>query len=135
MKSHAELLDKLLNHIGMYSMMEILIMIGWDDSLGQVADLQWLFSANLIPKLVAKLGPEFKDHLDVHANSSRALVDIVLKCPAGQVNHLLHHLQSQVMVDELFKHLFSGVSIIFCSGERGERGDHGFRSSVRHIVV
>jgi hypothetical protein len=39
------IIDKLVNHIGLYSIMEILIMIGWDDgqssSLGLSNDVEW----------------------------------------------------------------------------------------------
>ena len=81
-QSH-HIIDKLVAHIGLYSIMEILIMIGWDDGLGQVNDVEWLYKENLIPKLVAKLTPEYEQATDVHMNAARALVDVVVKCLTG----------------------------------------------------
>jgi len=40
MKTQSGIIDKMVNHIGLYSIMELLIMIGWDDGLGQVNDTQ-----------------------------------------------------------------------------------------------
>ena len=67
-------LDKLLNHLGVYSVMELLIRIGWDDGsqMGYGMDVMedagvegehanWLRDAGLMTKLVGKLGPEFRD--------------------------------------------------------------------------
>lgn len=48
-----------MDHIGLYSVMELLIMIGWDDGLGQVTDVHWLAQEGVIPKLVAKLHPQY----------------------------------------------------------------------------
>ena len=81
-QSHG-IIDKLVTHIGLYSIMEILIMIGWDDGLGQVNDVEWLYKENLIPKLVAKLTPQYETATDVHMNAARALVDVVVKCLTG----------------------------------------------------
>ena len=41
------IVEKLVNHIGLYSIMELLIMIGWDDGLGQVNDVQVFSSFGL----------------------------------------------------------------------------------------
>jgi len=35
MQSHPNTVDSLVHHIGLYSVMELLIMIGWDDGMGQ----------------------------------------------------------------------------------------------------
>ncbi len=66
----------MVDHIGLYSVMELLIMIGWDDGLGQVNDVQWLFKENVIAKLVAKLDPKF-DTVRAH----RAVVSFVYRTP------------------------------------------------------
>ena len=40
---------------------------------------QWLYREGCIPKLVAKLAPQFGDQPSVHHNAGRALVDVVVK--------------------------------------------------------
>ena len=106
-QSHG-VIDKLVAHIGLYSIMEILIMIGWDDGLGQVNDVEWLYRENLIPKLVAKLTPDYESATDVHMNAARALVDVVVKCPPSAQNLLIAHLQSSDVLSVIFTHMFSG---------------------------
>ena len=106
-QSHG-IIDKLVTHIGLYSIMEILIMIGWDDGLGQVNDVEWLYKENLIPKLVAKLTPQYETATDVHMNAARALVDVVVKCPPSTSNLLISHLQSKEVLESIFRHMFSG---------------------------
>jgi hypothetical protein len=76
-----DILQKMINHIGLYSVMELLIMIGWDDGLGQVNDVHWLHEENVIPLLVEKLDPKYADETEVHVNAARALVDVVVKSP------------------------------------------------------
>ena len=100
----------MVNHIGLYSIMELLIMIGWDDGLGQINDVEWLYKENLIPKLVDKLDPIYENQPDVHMNAARALVDVVVKCPPTQKNLLVSHLQSPPILEKVFQHMFSGVS-------------------------
>lgn len=102
------IIDKLVQHIGLYSIMEILIMIGWDDGLGQVNDVNWLYTENLIPKLVSKLTPEYESQTDVHMNAARALVDVVVKCPPTDQNVLISHLQSSEVLSDIFSCMFSG---------------------------
>ena len=106
-QSH-HIIDKLVAHIGLYSIMEILIMIGWDDGLGQVNDVEWLYKEQLIPKLVAKLTPEYESATDVHMNAARALVDVVVKCLPTSQNLLISHLQSTEVLSVIFSHMFSG---------------------------
>ncbi len=102
------LVDKLVDRIGLYSVMELLIMIGWDDGLGQVHDVAWLYKENLIPKLVDKLDPKYENEPDVHVNAARALVDVVVKCMPSQPSLLVSHLQSAPLLDTIFVHMFSG---------------------------
>ena len=106
-QSH-HIIDKLVAHIGLYSIMEILIMIGWDDGLGQVNDVEWLYREQLIPKLVAKLTPDYESATDVHMNAARALVDVVVKSAPTAKNLLIQHLQSTEVLSTIFSHMFSG---------------------------
>lgn len=127
-KKHAQLvsyiqshnvLDKTLTHIGVYSIMELLIRIGWDDGSGGVesyeeddpgADAGWLQKAQLIAKLVAKLNPKHEHEPEVHANAACALVDAVVKSsplvPSAAL--LVADLQSKPILDTLFTFMFSG---------------------------
>ena len=142
-QSHG-IIDRLVTHIGLYSIMEILIMIGWDDGLGQVNDVEWLYKEQLIPKLVAKLTPQYETATDVHMNAARALVDVVVKCPPSTQNLLISHLQSKEVLDEIFRHMFSGslssltnsMSIIIVlvqryANRRVESGDNGDKQHER----
>jgi hypothetical protein len=104
-------LDKLLKHIGLYSIMEILIMIGWDDGLGGTQDVAWLVANDLTGKLIEKLNPVWEtvhNQPDVLINSSRALVDVVVKCPASTHNPLITRLLATPCQQLLFQHMFSG---------------------------
>jgi hypothetical protein len=67
-----------------------------------------LAKENLIPKLVAKLAPEYELSTDVHMNAARALVDAVVKCPCTQHNALIAHLQSTEVFQTILQHMFSG---------------------------
>jgi hypothetical protein len=69
-----------------------------------------MYNDGVIPKLLGKLAPEFEGMMDVHANTARCLVDIIQKSPATHNSWLLTHMQSQPMVEVLFRHMFSGVS-------------------------
>jgi hypothetical protein len=107
------IVQKLVEHIGLYSIMELLIMIGWDDGLGQVNDVQWLHKEKLIPMLVAKLDPVFERDEEVHVNAARALVDVVVKCPPATSSLLVTHLGTPPMLEQLFSFMFSGVRYSF----------------------
>lgn len=110
MSTHGTL-DKLLAHIGLYSAMELLIMIGWDDGLGGNQDVEWLVANDLTGKLIEKLDPVWETvhhQPDVVINASRALVDVVVKCPAATFNPLITRLLDTHCQQRLFTHMFSG---------------------------
>jgi serine/threonine-protein phosphatase 6 regulatory subunit 3 len=106
------ILDKLLRHLGLYSILEILIMTGWDSGWdtntqeGSI-DQTWMLSQGLIPKLVRKLHPRFARLPDVHAHAGRLLVDVVVKCPLNHSSPLVDHLQTTPVLRALFQHMFS----------------------------
>lgn len=117
-QSH-NILDKTLTHIGVYSIMELLIRIGWDDGSGGMeacededpnVDNSWLQKAQLIPKLVEKLSPKHEHEPEVHANAACALVDAVVKSSplAPSTALLVADLQSKPILDTLFTYMFSG---------------------------
>ena len=83
-------------------------MIGWDDGLGQVNDVEWLYQQGLITKLVAKLDPKYECEEEVQINAARALVDVVVKCPTMKESMLVVHLQSPLVLEKVFEYLFSG---------------------------
>jgi hypothetical protein len=107
-------LSKFLKHIGLYSIMECLIMIGWDDGLGGQQDVSWLVEADLTGQLISKLAPHWEleeKQPDVLINASRALVDVVVKCPAGAHNPLISRLLATPCLQQLFAHMFSGAPL------------------------
>lgn len=108
LKTQKDVIGKMIHHIGLYSIMELLIMIGWDDGLGQINDIQWMYREGTIPKLVAKLDPAFEKLPEVHTNAARALVDVVVKCTPKKNALLVHHLLSPQTIEHLFRHMFSG---------------------------
>jgi len=83
-------------------------MIGWDDGLGQVNDVKWLYDEKLIPRLVTKLDPTYEKEEEVQVNAARALVDVVVKCPPAQTSLLVSHLQSAPILERIFRYMFSG---------------------------
>jgi hypothetical protein len=59
---HPDVIGYLVNHVDSTSIMEILIMLGWDDGFYQHAnDVNWLLQLKFIPQIVAKLGKEFSE--------------------------------------------------------------------------
>jgi hypothetical protein len=53
---HPDTLTDLINHIDSTSIMEVLIMLGWDDGYYQHSnDVQWLVQLKFIPQVVGKL--------------------------------------------------------------------------------
>ena len=86
-------------------------MIGWDDGLGGTQDVAWLVANDLTGKLIEKLNPVWEtvhNQPDVLINSSRALVDVVVKCPASTHNPLITRLLATPCQQLLFQHMFSG---------------------------
>lgn len=123
-KKHAQLiefiqshniLDKILTHIGVYSIMELLIRVGWDDGSGmsqfeeEDIDSEWLQQANLAGKLISKLHPDFERMPEVHANAACALVDAVVKSSpmVPKTVRLVAELQTQPLLDVLFTNMFA----------------------------
>ena len=89
-------------------------MIGWDDGLGGNQDVAWLVEEDLTGKLLAKLHPRWEleeKQPDVLINASRALVDVVVKCPASTHNPLITRLLATPCLTELFSHMFSGAPL------------------------
>jgi len=111
-------LEKILKHIGLYSVMELLIRIGWDDGGGpdeigfspENIDPEWLHKADLVPMLVAKLDSKFDDQYGVHVNAACCLVDVVVKSSplVPSVARLVDDLQSEPVLKNIFKHMFCG---------------------------
>lgn len=116
-------LEKLVKHLGVYSIMELLISVGWADtayaaydSLSQhQAQCLWLRDAGLIPKLVHTLAPKNEKLGDSHANAACAIVDAVLKhlscdnqgAPSG-TEVLMEELSNPELLEQLFEYMFSG---------------------------
>jgi hypothetical protein len=39
-KSKRNVVTRMIEHIGLYGVMEVLVLIGWDENLGQINDMQ-----------------------------------------------------------------------------------------------
>jgi len=111
-------LKKILTHIGLYSVMELLIRVGWDDGGGEDevgaipedTDPEWLHNANLVNLLVEKLDPKYDDQPGVHINAACCLVDVVVKSSptAPSVCILANDMQSEEVVEKVFMYMFCG---------------------------
>lgn len=113
-------LEKIVTHIGLYSVMELLIRIGWDDGGGieelgstpEEIDPEWLHKAELVPMLVKLLDPAYENQTGVHVNAACCLVDVVVKSSPGipAIGLLVSDLQSEPVLADIFKYMFSGSS-------------------------
>lgn len=116
-------LDKILNHIGLHSVMELLIRMGWDDGTQDGAGLayndnegelgvnpMWLSDENLVGKLIDRLSPQHQDKPNVINHISCVMVDIVMR--SQPTSPLLVELVRQMLLPErlnkLFVHAFAG---------------------------
>jgi len=126
-KKHAQLvnfiqqtnqLEKILNHIGLYSIMELLIRVGWDDGNHDAQqfdneeeiDSDWLHKANLVSRVVARMDPFYDNQPEVHVNAACALIDIVVKSSSvtPAISLLVDDLHSEPVLKDIFKYMFSG---------------------------
>jgi hypothetical protein len=112
--SRKNILDSLLKHLGLYSGMELCIMLGWDsgwqqqnDGMMEQQQGHWMQAQGLIPKLVRRLHPHYAIYADVHAHAGRLLVDVVVKCPLEADSALVAHLQTTPVLQALFSHMFA----------------------------
>lgn len=111
-------LEKILTHIGLYSVMELLIRIGWDDGGGpdelgftpENIDPEWLHKADLVQMLVSRLDPKYDDQYGVHVNAACCLVDVVVKSSplVPSVARLVDDLQSEKVLKQVFNLMFCG---------------------------
>eukprot|EP00475_Leptophrys_vorax_P033466 TRINITY_DN5259_c0_g1_i1.p1 TRINITY_DN5259_c0_g1~~TRINITY_DN5259_c0_g1_i1.p1 ORF type:complete len:568 (-),score=151.44 TRINITY_DN5259_c0_g1_i1:916-2619(-) len=114
---HPDVLGFLINHIDSTSIMEVLIMLGWDDGFYQHSnDVHWLLQLKFIPQIVAKLGKEFSE--DIHINASYTLVDVITKSPPNQESPLMQHVQSPLILQQMLSHVFSDCESSFVHGVR-----------------
>jgi hypothetical protein len=61
-QQHPDILANLTNHLESTSIMEVLIMLGWDDGFYQHSnDVNWLLNLKMIPQIVGKLAKEFDE--------------------------------------------------------------------------
>jgi len=156
------ILDKILNHIGVYSIMELLIRVGWDDGSGmshfseEELDSDWLQEVGLAGKLIAKLHPNLEKVPEVHANAACALVDAVVKSSpmVPKTVRLVAELQTKPLLDILFTNMFASsasslthslsVAIVLvqsCNEQRlqerlnGERKEEGVPPIITHVIA
>jgi len=104
------LLSSLVSHIRDQSIMELVIALGWDPAIEELKELDqvadWMYSQQLIPKLINSLSPNKND--DEHSAASYTLVDIVAKTSRSTNLVLFHCLASKESIDALMNHMFAG---------------------------
>lgn len=98
----------MIDNIENSSMMDLVIMLGWDDGFYQHSnDASWLASLGYISRIVELLGVEQSE--DTHASASYALVDLVTKSPVGQATILMDNLLEEPTLLLLLSILSSSV--------------------------
>eukprot|EP00850_Spirogloea_muscicola_P011273 SM000069S20710 [mRNA] locus=s69:421571:428778:+ [translate_table: standard] len=102
---HKEILGKLVNLIGITSIMEVLMRLAGADEqilMFHSEAVQWLADTNLLEMLVDHLSPEYPS--DVHANTAETLSAIARTAPSA----LADQLSSSRFIAQLFKHGLEG---------------------------
>lgn len=114
---HPEHISALVDNVSYTSIMEVLIMLGWDDGFYQHSnDVQWLVDMKFIPQIIEKLDAQCSE--DTHCNAAYTLVDIISKSPPSQESPLMNHLQSPLLLRKLLDHVFQGSHSAFTYGVR-----------------
>eukprot|EP01099_Mayorella_cantabrigiensis_P008889 TRINITY_DN89_c0_g3_i2.p1 TRINITY_DN89_c0_g3~~TRINITY_DN89_c0_g3_i2.p1 ORF type:complete len:321 (+),score=81.64 TRINITY_DN89_c0_g3_i2:163-1125(+) len=76
MKKKDDLVEKFIKHLGSSAVMDLLLkVIACEETPEGKGILEWLCTANLIPRLVGKFDPSLGS--EVHENAAQALVDII----------------------------------------------------------
>jgi hypothetical protein len=118
----ANLIPDLIAHLDSYSIMELIIMTGWDDGLRQFENPVWIYSSGLLDCLFACLGPDwelpenvqisiqnglltpeqvqtYRNDIAVHAG--RIFIDLIIKCPDS---HAVDWLLENETIDQLLSY-------------------------------
>eukprot|EP00897_Mesotaenium_endlicherianum_P008159 jgi/Mesen1/7371/ME000381S06606 len=102
LQGHLELLSRLVDLIGITSIMEVVMKLaGADDQimLYNPDSVRWLADTNLLNMLVDKLGPQYPS--DVHASAAEILSAIARTAPSA----LASQLSSPDLISKLFRHV------------------------------
>ncbi len=73
--------ETLIANMELHCCMELLIVIGWDAGVGYLQNPDWLTDIDLVPALLAALQPDHPHLPELATHVTRALVDLVVKCP------------------------------------------------------
>ncbi|KAG6548720.1 hypothetical protein Mapa_009875 [Marchantia paleacea] len=107
LRSHQEILKKLVDLIGITSIMEVLVrLVGADEHIYafHAEALQWLADTDLLEMLVDKLSPPHSS--EVHANAAETLSAVTRIAPSA----LASKLASPMFVARLFNHVLEDPS-------------------------
>ncbi|CEO95802.1 SIT4 phosphatase-associated protein [Plasmodiophora brassicae] len=114
-EEHAQIVPALVRRVANTSILEVIIMLGWDDGNPEnINDRKWLFNLKLVPELVSMLRPD--QHELVHVNAAHALVDMILKCPPSTTSYLVGQLQSPPVLSALLANCVSGPISAYDNG-------------------
>jgi hypothetical protein len=114
-----KIIEKLVNHIGLGSVAELLCCLGWEEktSLQAISETsEWLYSENLVHLLVSRLDIRFEALPEVHANASKCICELLAKLGDSDQkkqspivgNRLVAHVKSDEILQQLFHHMLSG---------------------------
>lgn len=105
LKQKEELIDRIIKHLESSAVMDLLLkIIACEETPEGKGVLEWLSSANLIPRLVGKLDPSLDG--EVHENAAQGLVDIIAVSMNGQSSSPL---MAQITSEETSRQLLSYI--------------------------
>mmetsp|Transcript_42047 Transcript_42047/g.70016 ORF Transcript_42047/g.70016 Transcript_42047/m.70016 type:complete len:1016 (-) Transcript_42047:245-3292(-) len=124
MQKTEDLIARLVNHIGTYSIMTLLLKVINPDDVNMViltsaqkdSVMEWLAQSGLSQQLVNKLEASFDS--EIHTNAAEALIGIIAKQlgPGATSAILVQQLQSADTLHQLFVHVLSGSASALVNG-------------------
>mmetsp|Transcript_4904 Transcript_4904/g.11739 ORF Transcript_4904/g.11739 Transcript_4904/m.11739 type:complete len:638 (-) Transcript_4904:356-2269(-) len=100
LKKNPGTMRTLAKKVSLHSVMEILVMIGWDITMDGERNLDWIADAKLVPTLIDQIAA--KEHSSAHENAASALIALVQTCGAGmEPNVLIQQLESKESIQKL----------------------------------
>eukprot|EP00474_Spongospora_subterranea_P000681 CRZ01139.1 hypothetical protein [Spongospora subterranea] len=113
--AHPNIIPALIRHIANTAILEVIIMLGWDDgNLENSNNRRWLFDLKFVPSLVKALHSDLPEL--VHINAGHGLIDMILKCPPTASSLLVNHLTSPQVFSTLIANVISGSASSYENG-------------------
>ena len=142
LQSKTDLLDKLISHIGLPPIVDLLLkLIACSETAEGAIVMEWLASANLVPKLVGKLDPKTATPAE-QESVSEALTEVIVRAEARS---LIAKLESADTFSTLFKfvvdsdgdlsHVEHILTLTIKLLERSIDGPFDFSSTIDNLPV